>query len=100
MENILSERISFVKSKLLSVHTIKVTRDWIFECVNFFTNQSQEITDEEIFQASYEQFLLADTKEASNPVIPASILQNKHSFTLYGNFVLQLQYLIDIGLLI
>lgn len=96
MQSSLQERVASVKSKLLSI-SIKVKNDWICECLNFFLSQSPRMSDEELFQAAIEQFLLADVKEASIPVIPPTIQQNKQSFTLSGNFVLQMQFLIDIG---
>lgn len=88
--------VNFVKARLLSNDTIKVKNVWCSECVEFFVAQSQ-LDNETMYQQVREQFLLADMKEASNPIIPASIQQKKEAFTLNGNFVLQLQYLIDIG---
>lgn len=95
MSDILANRINAVKSKLLA-QEIKVKQSWLDECINFFINQTQ-IDDEALYQTVKEQFLLADVVEASNPVIPAQIFQKKEPFTLHGNFVLQLIFLIDIG---
>lgn len=92
----LLERINNVKSKLLSEHTIKLKNTWLEECVKFFISQTQ-IDDLTLFQQVMEQFLLADVKEASNPVIPAQILQKKEPFMQHGTFVLQLLFLLDIG---
>lgn len=90
-------RITSVKSKLLSNDTIKVKNDWIEECVKFFIEQSPNIDDETLYQQAMEQWLVADVADASNVVIPTTILQKKEPFTLNGTFVLQLQFLIDIG---
>lgn len=99
MDNGTLAHVNFVKSKLMSTHMIKVKSTWIEDCVKFFI--SQDVTDNEmLFQQALEQFLLADVKEASNLVIPQTILQKKQAFTLNGTFVLQLQYLIDIGKLV
>jgi RecQ mediated genome instability protein len=96
MSESLLNRLNNVKSKLLSQHTIKVKNTWLEECVTFFVSQTQ-IDDATLVQQVVEQFLLADVIEASNPVIPAQILQKKEAFTQHGTFVLQLLYLIDIG---
>lgn len=96
MNNSLLLRIDSVKSKLLSQHTVKVKSTWLEECVKFFISQAQ-IDDATLFNQVMEQFLLADVVEASNPVIPAQILQKKGAFTQHGKFVLQLMFLIDIG---
>lgn len=96
MNDNLVNRVNNIKSKLLSQHTIKVKTSWIEECVKFFLSQSQ-IDDSVLLNQVLEQFLLADVVEASNPVIPAQILQKKESFTQHGTFVLQLMFLIDIG---
>ena len=95
MSDILKSRINAVKAKLLA-QEIKVKQCWLEECIKFFINQTQ-IDDEALYQTVKEQFLLADVVEASNPVIPAQILQRKEPFTQHGNFVLQLLFLIDIG---
>lgn len=92
-----SARIASVKLKLLSNDTIKVKSDWIEECVKFFIEQSPNIDDETLYQQAMEQWLVADVADASNIVIPTTILQKKEPFTLNGIFVLQLQFLIDIG---
>lgn len=89
--------VNSVKSKLLAGHTIKVKSNWIEECVGFFAAQSPDLEDQALYLQAYEQFLLADVKEASNPVIPAMIDQKKEPFTLNGTFVLQMEFLIDIG---
>lgn len=89
--------VNSVKSKLLANHTIKVKSDWIEECVRFFAGQSPDLDDQAMYLQAYEQFLLADVREASNPVIPAMIAQKKEPFTLNGTFVLQMEFLIDIG---
>lgn len=96
MENNLLTRASAVKNMLLN-DSIKVRNDWIEECVKFFVNQVPNIDDQTLYQQAFEQFLLADFKDASNPVIPSTILENKQIFTLNDNFVLQLNFLIDIG---
>lgn len=96
MNDSILNRIDGVKSKLLSQHTIKVKSSWLEECVKFFLSQAQ-IDDETLRSQVMEQFLLADVAEASNPVIPAQILQKKEPFTQHGTFVLQLLFLIDIG---
>lgn len=97
MENRIQQLTAAVKSKLFSCHTIKAKSDWTEECLKFFLSQNAGMSDEELYQAAFEQFLLADVNGASNPVIPGSVKQNKQPFTLYGTFVLQLQFLIDIG---
>lgn len=97
MDNEIGSRVSSVKSKLLLNYVIKVKHQWIEDCINFFISQAPDIDDNAIYEGAIEQFLLADAKEASNPVIPATVLQNKKPFTLNGTFVLQLQFLIDIG---
>lgn len=96
MSDDLTNRIHAVKSKLLAKE-IKVKHCWLEECIKFFVNQTQIDDDEALYQTVKEQFLLADVVEASNPVIPSQIFQRKESFTLNGNFVLQLLFLIDIG---
>ena len=97
MDNHLLNRVNVVKSALLKSHTIKVRNEWIEDCVNFFVNQMPNIDDTLLYQQAYEQFLLADLKNASNLVIPSMVLEKKKPFTLNGNFVLQINYLIDIG---
>lgn len=92
-----NSRAEIVKSKLLANETIKVKDDWLRECVQFFIGQTPGIDNGTLYQQVLEQFLLSDLKESSNPVIPSTILQNKQRFTLNGTFVLQLQFLIDIG---
>jgi hypothetical protein len=96
MSNQLATRINNVRAKLLAEDKIKVKNDWIDECVGFFVSQTQ-IDDLNLYQQVKEQFLLANVVEASNPVIPAQILQKKEPFTQHGTFVLQLLFLIDIG---
>ena len=90
-------RAELVKSRLLSKQTIKVKNEWIVECVKFFISQNPSIDDENLFMQALEQFLLGDMKDSSNPVIPATIQQKKETFTLYGTFVMQLIYLIEIS---
>jgi RecQ-mediated genome instability protein 1 len=92
----LANRVQSVKSILLKNHTIKVKTDWLNQCVEFFIHSAPNIDDEILYKQSFEQYILADAKEASNPVIPASILQKKEPFTLYGTFCLQMQFLIEI----
>ncbi|CRK95021.1 CLUMA_CG008507, isoform A [Clunio marinus] len=97
MNEDLQFRVDYVKSKLLSTHVVKVKNDWIVECVKFFISQSRNIDNSQLYLQAYEQFLLADVKEASNPVIPMTVLRNKQPFTLNGTFLLQMQFLIDIA---
>lgn len=91
------ERVEYVKGQLLKNHTIKVRSDWIEDCVNFFVSQAESIDDHALYQQAFEQFLLANLKDASNHVIPVTVLEKKQSFTLHGTFVLQMNFLIDIG---
>lgn len=97
MENRVSIRVNAVKAQLLNNHTIKVKSSWIEDCVKFFISQVVNIDDETLYQQAFEQFLLAELKDASNPVIPSLILEKKQPFTLSGTFVLQMNFLIDIG---
>lgn len=92
-----SPHVEYVKSKLMSTHTIKPKQDWISDCINYFISQEPNISKEALYEQALEQFILADASEASNPVIPETILQKKEAFTLNGTFVLQMQFLIDIG---
>lgn len=93
----LAQRVSFVKSKLLSEHTIKVKNNWITECVAFFLSSGDRTySDDELYDEVFEQFINSDVKDSSNPVIPAIVTQKKEPFTLHGTFVLQMMYLIDV----
>lgn len=92
-----NNRADIVKLKLMSTDTIKVKDDWIRECVNFFISQEPVIDNETLYQQVMEQFLLSDMKESSNPVIPVTVLQKKQAFTLNGTFILQMQFIVDIG---
>lgn len=98
MDNRLQELVGMVKSSLLSCHTIKIRNDWTEECIKFFLSQNPAISNEDVFISVLDQFVLADVKQMSNPVIPLSIMQNKQPFTLYGTFVMQMQFLVDIGI--
>lgn len=94
MSSDLANSINFVKSKLLATHTIKVKQIWLTECVEYFS--ANGYIGDYLFEAVLEQFLNSDVKDSSNPVIPATVIQKKDSFTLNGTFVLQMMHLIDI----
>lgn len=91
----LEERISFVKSKLLSSHMVKVKTNWLTECCGYLVENG--ISDNQLlFEEVYDQFLVSDVIDSSNPVIPAFVLQKKELLTLNGTFVLQMNHLVDI----
>lgn len=97
MNNVLSTRVNNVKLKLLKNHNIKVKDGWLHDCVKFFIGQMPSIDDKTLYQQAYDQFLLANLSDASDLVIPPAILGQKKPFTLDGTFVLQMNFIIDIG---
>lgn len=59
-------------------------------------NAPNRLDDEILSEEVFVQFLNSDVVDSSNPVIPASVIQQKEPFTLNGTFVLQMNYIIDI----
>lgn len=76
---------------------ISVDEDWLNGCVEWFLSENSQISNDELFQKAYEQWLLSDLIESGVKCLPQSVQNNKNEFEVTGNYALQMQFLIDIG---
>lgn len=84
-------------NRRFSAEHISVDPDWIQGCIEYFLSESPQISNENLFKSALEQWLLSDVAESGIKCLPDSVLNNKKEFVFNGNYVLQMQYLIDIG---
>jgi RecQ mediated genome instability protein len=97
MKSSVTTRVSCVKTKLLSQHSIIVKNDWIEDCVIFFLSQAPDLDEKTLYHQALQQFLLADMNEACGPTFPSALFQSKGISTLNKTFVVQLLAIIDIA---
>lgn len=79
---------------------ISVHQDWLSGCVEWFLSETPQISKEDLYKKAYEQWLLSDLSESGTKCLPQTVQSNKNEFQFTGNYVLQMQYLIDIGRLL
>lgn len=84
-------------SRRFSEEHISVDQDWIQGCIEYFLSENPQISNENLFKSALEQWLLSDLAESGEKCLPDSVLSNKNEFVLNGKYVVQMQYLIDIG---
>jgi hypothetical protein len=86
-----------INAKLIRELGVKIQKDWISECVNFFHEQNEMSTDE-LIENVKTQFYLANINETSSPVIPDTFANKKDQWTFNAGskIVLQMQYILEI----
>lgn len=70
---------------------------FIFSCVQFFIDENESITTNQLYQQAEEQWELSDLCDSGIKCIPDSILNNKASHIINGTFPLQMQWLLEIS---
>ncbi|XP_053670396.1 uncharacterized protein LOC128720728 [Anopheles nili] len=94
MEN---NRVKMIKLRLQHEFNIKVLDEWLSGCVLFSLQENPKISNENLFQFAYSQWLLADLTNIGIPVLPPDFDKKVEQHTLSGSFPLQMQYMIDIS---
>lgn len=89
------QRISLLRAQLIR-RNIRVTNDWLEGCVEYFLEERPDITDQELLEETYEQYLLADVCEIGLPCIPENIVRVKEIQTIEGRFTAQMQYVMNV----
>ncbi|CAG9806577.1 unnamed protein product [Chironomus riparius] len=97
MDNSVTSRISFVRSKLSSDIKAKVQEDWLKECVSYFVQSEPGITNNQLYENVKDQFCLANLSDTSHKVIPDMFVTKKDQWTLKESLLLQMQYILDIS---
>ena len=96
MDNSVTSRISFVRSKLTSDIRAKVQEDWLKECVSYFVQSEPGINNNQLYENVKDQFCLANLSDTSHRVIPDMFLTKKDQWTLKESLLLQMQYILDV----
>lgn len=95
MDNSVTSKISFVRSKLSSDIKARVQEDWLKECVTFFL-QDPTINNNQLYENVKDQFCLANLSDTSQKVIPDMFVTKKDPWTLKEFLLLQMQYILDV----
>ncbi|XP_070502730.1 recQ-mediated genome instability protein 1-like [Chironomus tepperi] len=97
MDNSVTSRISFVRSKLVSDIKAKVQEDWLKECVSYFVQSEPGISNNQLYENVKDQFCLANISDTSNKVLSDTFVTKKDPWTLKESLLLQMQYILDIS---
>lgn len=96
MDNSVTSRISFVRSKLTSDIKAKVQEDWLKECVSYFVQSDPGINNNQLYENVKDQFCLANLSDTSHKVLPDMFVTKKDPWTLKESLLLQMQFILDI----
>ena len=96
MDNSITSKISFVRSKLSSDIKAKVQEDWLKECVTYFIQTDPGINNNQLYENVKDQFCLANLSDTSQRVISDMFVTKKDSWTLKDSLLLQMQYILDV----
>lgn len=96
MDNSVTSRISFVRSKLTSDIKAKVQEDWLKECVSYFVQSDSTINNNQLYENVKDQFCLANLSDTSLKVLPDTFVTKKDPWTLKESLLLQMQFILDI----
>lgn len=77
--------------------SISLDQDWLVGCIEWFLSETPNILIDELYRKALEQWQLSDIAESGLKCIPDVVQSNTKEFELNGKYVLQMQYLIDIG---
>uniref|UniRef100_A0A336MGB2 RecQ-mediated genome instability protein 1 n=1 Tax=Culicoides sonorensis TaxID=179676 RepID=A0A336MGB2_CULSO len=89
-------RISLLRAQLIR-QNIRVTNDWLEGCVDYFLQGNPEISDKQLLDETFEQFLLADLNEIGLACIPENVVRVKDLQTIEGRFTVQIQSIMNIS---
>lgn len=68
-----------------------------YRCVEYFVETNPYITIPDLYEKTFEQWKLSDIADVGLGCLPDTI-NNEGLVHLNGNFVLQMQFVIDIGI--
>lgn len=90
------QRVSLLRAQLIR-RNIRMTNDWLDGCVEYFLGERPGITDQELLEETFQQYLLADVCETGSPCIPETINRVKETQIIEGRFTAQMQYVMNVG---
>lgn len=70
-----------------------------YRCVEYFVGQNSSISIHDLYEQTFEQWKLSDIADVGLACLPQTISQGG-LVTLNGGFVLQMQFVIDIGIIL
>lgn len=90
-----SDSLIHIVRQYLASRYILVDEEWLNDCIEHFSTNSNT-NETEIKRLVEEQWFLNDLKIVCPGTLPAN-LKNQHKYILQGNFVVQINSVIDIG---